>query len=372
MNKNNPYAGSTMVLKNGDPLESLRFDNGKGSLALSSSTGEFNANDKGELIRAISGLMKAVSSGDVVPVERSARANSAELAEARQAKRDVLAAALSDAGNWAALGSSIAARINEARARQGFLRNISLGQTLRTGEIARIAMPAWTAMAVVATSASMVGYQVIRNKVFEAVEFELIANLRVEALDIEQVSGDLLDDLYEQGVDSIMVQEDKLWKKAADKAVGIVNPLEYIVGQLTPGNLARVRQAVTDWNLPATTAIIANDFWTDIIANPDFHEFLDPITKYDLAMHGQLGTLVGLDLLTDAFRNPNQKVLNKGELYVVSNPENHAAYTDRGGIRSVPTDGASHGNTTKGWLLSEPFSFVLANPRSVAKAQRIG
>jgi len=226
-------------------------------------------------------------------------------------------------------------------------------------------------VAVTATSAASVGYQLIRNKMFEAAEFEIIANLRCEQLELEQVSGDLLDELYNQGLDSVMVAEDRLWKKAADKAVGLINPLEYIVGQLGPGHLARIRQSVTDWNLPAATAIIANDFWADIIANPDFHEFLDPVTKYDLALHGQLGTLVGLNLLTDAFRQPNQKVLNRGEIYVVSSPEHHAVYTDRGGVRSTPTSGADHGNTTKGWMLNELFSFTLANAKSIAKGQRV-
>lgn len=368
--KQNMFAGAQLVLKNGDPLEDLRLGNSN-LRALSSATGEFNAYDKKDLIRSIAGLLSSVQNGSVTQAGNSALASSAEYTTALRERREVLAAAFADPEKWSALGASLATRIEEARARQGFLRNVALGQTLRTGDVARIAMPAWDSVAVVATSSSHVGYQIIRNKIFEAVEFELIANLRCEQLDIEQVSGDLLDDLYEQGIDAIMVKEDRLWKQAADKAVGLVNKLEYIVGQLTPGNLARVREAVTDWNLPATTALIANDLWADIISNADFHEFLDPVNKYDLVLNGQLGTLVGLNLMTDGFRNPNQKVLNRGELYVVSNPENHAAYTDRGGVRSTPTDGANSGNTTKGWLLNELFSFVLANPRSIAKAQRV-
>lgn len=367
--KTQPFAGAQMVLRDGSPLDDLRLL-GSAERSLSSATGEFNAYDRKDLINMMGGLMKAFASGEVVE-QRNVAVSSADRAKQREQKREVLAQAYHDPAKWSALGASLAARIEEARTRQGFLRNIAMGQTLKQGDVARVAMPAWDAVAVVATSASMVGYQTIRHKVFEAVEFELIANLRAEALDIEQVSGDLLDDLYEQGLDSIMVQEDRLWKRAADMSVGIVNPLEYIAGQLTPGNLARIREAVTGWNLPATTALIANDFWSDITSNSEFHEFLDPVTKYDLVLNGQLGTLVGLNLMTDAFRNPNQKVLNRGEIYVVSNPENHAAYTDRGGVRSTPTSGADQGNTTKGWLLNEIFSFVLANPRSVAKGQRV-
>lgn len=368
----NPFTGAEVVLRNGNPIEDLRFG-GSRERALSSSTGEFNANDKKELTRAITQLMSAVSSGEVVPAYQSALSSSEEYSRTLQERREVLAAAYTDTTGqqWAALGANIALQLQEQRNREGFLRRIAVGQTLRQGEIARVAMPQWSAMAVTATSASSVGYQIIRNKTFQPSEFEINANLRVEQLDIEQVSGDILEDVYNMGLDQIMVQEDKLWKQAADATVGVVNPLQYIGGQLTTQILARIRQGVTDWNLPATTAIISNDFWSDVIGSQDFAQMLDPVTKYDLALHGYLGTLIGMNLLTDAFRQPNQKVLNRGEIYVVASPENHAAYTDRGGVRSTPTSGADTGTTTRGWLLSEMFSFTLVNPRAVSKGKRI-
>ena len=367
----NPFQGAKLVLKNGDPVEELKFG-GSNQRALSSSTGEFNANDKKELIRSLSNLMSSMSSGEIVP-EYKAIASSEQRARELQERREILASAYNDASGkqWAALGANLALQLNEQRNREGFLRRITVGQTLRQGEIARVTLPAWDAVAVVATSSASVGYQMVRNKLFQPDEFEINANLRVEQLEIEQVSGDILEDVYNQGLDAIMVQEDRLWKQAADKTVGVTNPLNYIAGQLTTQVLAQIRQGVSDWNLPATTAIISNDFWSDIIGSADFAQFLDPVTKYDLAMHGNLGTLIGMNLMTDAFRQPNQKVLNRGEIYVVSSPENHAAYTDRGGVRSTPTSGADHGNTTRGWLMSEMFSFVLANPRSVSKGQRV-
>lgn len=372
MKAGNPFAGAQLVLKNGDPVEELRF--GKSNMrALSSSTGEFNAHDQKELIRSITQLMQATASGEIVPANQSALSSSEKFAKELQERREVLASAYNDASGkqWAALGANLALQLQEQRNREGFMRRIAVGQTLRQGEIARVTLPAWDAVAVTATSSASVGYQMIRNKIFQPEEFEINANLRVEQLEIEQVSGDILEDVYNQGLDAIMVAEDRLWKMAADKTVGVTNPLNYIAGQLTTQVLAQIRQGVSDWNLPATTAIISNDFWSDVIGSQDFAQFLDPVTKYDLALHGNLGTLIGMNLLTDAFRQPNQKVLNRGEIYVVSSPENHAAYTDRGGVRSTPTSGADHGNTTRGWLMSEMFSFVLANPRSVSKGRRV-
>lgn len=374
--QNNPFAGAQLVLKNGDPVEALRFGGKMGEkrdLALSSSTGEFNASNTKELIQSINGLMSAIASKQVVPQSMSAAASSADYARDLADRREVLASAYNDTTGkqWAALGASIATQLQEQRNREGFMRRICVGQTLRQGDIARVTVPAWDAVAVVATSSSEVGYQMIRNKVFQPEEFEINANLRVEQLDIEQVSGDILEDVYNQGLDAIMVQEDRLWKKAADLTVGVTNPLNYIGGQLTTQILATIRQGVSDWNLPATTAIISNDFWSDVIGSPDFAQFLDPVTKYDLALHGYLGTLIGMNLLTDAFRQPNQKVLNRGEIYVVASPENHAAYTDRGGVRSTPTSGADNGSTTRGWLLSEMLSLICVSGRSVSKGRRV-
>lgn len=370
--KQNPFSGAKLVLSNGDPIEALRF--GKSNQqALSESSGEFNAYDKRDLVTAISNLMKEVNSGNIVPEYRSAIASSEEYAKTLQERREVLAAAYNDPTGemWAALGASMALQLQEQRNREGFLRRVALGQTLKQGEVARVNMPAWDAVAVVATSSAAVGYQLVRTKQFFPTEFEVNANLRAEQLEIEQVSGDVLENLYNQGLDAIMVTEDRLWKKAADATVGVVNPLNYIAGSLTTQILAKIRQGVSDWNLPVTTAIISNDFWSDVIGSNDFASFLDPVTKYDLALHGYLGTLIGMSLLTDAFRQPNQKVLNRGEIYVVSSPENHGAYTDRGGVRSTPTSGADQGTTTKGWLLSELLSLIIANPRSVSVGKRV-
>lgn len=355
------FKNARMVLANGNPLEELRYRKGQ-ELALSSTTGEFNAHDKKDLARQVGLFMEAFASGAIVQEKQP---------EVIANHRDILADALSCDDNWKALGANIAQQVYEQADRDGFLRKVSVGNTLRTGEMQRVPMPPHDAMAVIATGPAGVGYQQIRNRTFQPAEFEIIANVRVAALDMEQVNGDLLEHAYNDALQAIMVQEDRLWKKAADATVGMMNPLEYIAGELTTKNLGKLRQAVAQWNLPATTAIIANDYWSDIIGSNDFATFLDPITKYDLALNGQLGTLVGLNLVTDAFRQPNQKVLEKGEIYIVSDAQNHAAYSTRGGIRSTPTDGAHEGSTSKGWLLSEMFSFVLANNRSIAKGKRL-
>jgi hypothetical protein len=365
------FKGAKMVLRDGSPIEDLRLGKGR-ELALSSSTGEINASSTKDAMRIIGELMQAMASGQVVQQPQSMTAQQEAIA-ASEARREVLAEAMADhtGQKWSALGASLAQQINEQADREGFVRKLMVGNTLRQGEVQRVPMPAHDTMAVVATSGASVGYQTIRQRVFTPDEFEIQANVRVENLDIQQVNGDLLDHAYNDGLQAIMVAEDRLWKKAADSTVGMVNNLELIAGELTTKNLGRLRQTIARWGLPATHIVLANDYWADVIGSNDFATFFDPITKYDLLMAGQIGTLVGMNIITDAYRQPNQKVLNPGEIYVVSEASNHGAYSTRGGIQSSPTNGADQGNSTRGWFMTEPFSLVLANVRSVVKGKRI-
>lgn len=360
----NPYAGAQVLLKNGAPVTDLRFS-GSNSRALDERTGEINAYNTKDLAIAISKMLDEANKGNLV------RSNVSVSAEETQAKRELVLAAMNDAEAFRALAADIAVRVAEQRNREGFMRKVLLPQNVRTGELPRVIVEMWDAVSVVATGPTQVGYQVIRNKQFFPAEFELIGNLRAEAIELEQIGGDLLDKIYNQGVDSMMVAEDRLLKSAMDKAVGMVNPINYISGQLTPGTLASLRQGVTDWNLPCTTAIVDNSYWADIIGSNDFMSFLDPVNKYDLVLNGMLASLGGMTLLTDGFRQPNQKVLDRGDFYVFTTPEHLGCFSDRGGIRSQPSSGVDSGSTSRGWLLSEIISLVLANPRGVVKGKKI-
>ena len=89
--KANPYAGSQVVLSNGAPVTDFRMPGSQERL-LSTSTGEFNANDKKELIRAISGMFSAMERGDLRHQSVSAEQQMADA----QARREVMLAAAAD------------------------------------------------------------------------------------------------------------------------------------------------------------------------------------------------------------------------------------------------------------------------------------
>lgn len=359
-----------MVTKSGSPLEGVTLPGGRHKPSVSiSNSGEISAYDKKDALVQAQQLMALSSQEQVLPSNMVSTASEQRL-QTEQRQAAVAHAQESDA-NWSALGAALADEIQEQADRDGFLRRICQGQTLRQGELPRVPMEQNIAEAIVATSESQMGYQRLTAKVMNPPEFQIKANVRVAQIDLDQVSGDLLDKAYNDGLNAIMVEEDRMWKRAADQAVGIVNPITYIQGKLNPRYLSELRTSVTGWNLPVSTAILSNDYWNDINGDPEWATMLDPVTQHDLVLHGQIATLQGMTLLTDGYRAPNQIVLRPGEIYVVADAKYHGSYSTRGGIRSEPTSGANSGDTTKGWLMHETFSFVLSNLRSVAKGQRI-
>lgn len=360
----NPFVKPEFVTQSGAPVADFRFGN-RQERAIGQN-GEINASNVEDLLQNINQMMTASHQGQIIKKKSTTP-------DERKERLAVFTAAFNDKSGeqWSVLGASIAEAIKQQGDREGFLRRLVMGQPLEQGQMPRVPMPAHDAVAVVATSAAAVEYQLIRNKVFTPPEFAITSNLRVENIELQQVSGDILENIYNQGVESIMVCEDRLWKQAANATINMENPLQYISGQLTPDILAAIQNNVAQWNLPTTTALIANDFWKDLIGNASFHSLFDPVTRYDLVLNGAIGTIFGMEVITDAFRQPNQKVLNRGEIYVIASPENHGSYTDRGGIVPTPVDGATTGTSTKGWFMEEFFSLVLANPRSVAVGRRI-
>ena len=365
--KTNAQKGTSFRLSSGAPLTDLRFK-GQGMQALSSN-GEVNASSNRDLLVQIGNMMQSIASGQVVEQVNHGADHFMSLSSTD--KRDLLMTANQDPAKWQALGANIAEDVREQAMRQGFIRNLAVVNELRQGEVQRVPMPRHQTRAIIATSPSGMSYQLMRDRYYTPPEFELKTNVRVSKLDLGQATHDLLDHAYNDALEGMMAAADRVWKRAADATVGRANNLTLISGRLTPAIIGALRTKVSEWNLPVRKAVISASFWEDIIAEPTWADALTPVSQYELLLTGKVGTVFGLELMTDGFRPENQVVLGRNELYVVSEPEYHATMGSRGGIESIPTDGANQGETTKGWLLSEIMSFIMPNARSIAKAQRI-
>lgn len=361
----NNTKGVRFQLKSGAPMQDLQFGQGRQARRnVIASNGELNADSRKDLVNQISNLLLASAGGEIVV------APSQNAKQYAQERMEVLAAAWNDPEAMAELGVTIAAELNEANARQGFVRQLMLEEALSQGGIPRHRVRYPNVVAVMATGPADVLPQIVRDRYIYPPEISMVANLEIENREIAQATGDILDEKMREGLEAIMVGEDRLWKIAADATVGLANPLTAVAGTLTPTYLSGVINTVTNWNIPVTKVLLANDLWNDIRSDDDFLNAFDPLSQNEILLTGKLGQIYGAEMLTDGFRPPEQRVLNNGELYAVGQDHLHGAITSREGVVPTPINGAIRNRATRGWFMEELFSLSITNARSVAKAIR--
>jgi hypothetical protein len=222
--------------------------------------------------------------------------------------------------------------------------------------------------AVVARGIAQNWPQFVRDRYMTTEEFTISANVRVEELDLHQGSADILEDKFFEAQEAISVNEDRVVRNLFDASVGIYNNVTYFSGAFTPTLFQGLRFNVSRWRLPVANLVFAMDILSDFLVGNDFSTWFDPISKYELVQSGNIGSILGTNLITDGFREPTLAVLQAGEVYTCSNPEFTGAYTDRGPVQSNPVDSYADGVPARGWYMYEHISAVLANAKSVSKA----
>ncbi len=359
--KKNPYAG--MSFKTPVIASELKFSNsGERAIGIN---GELNASSRGDLVQQIAKLMEVASTQGVVTEQQMTKLEQAA------AHRQMISAAFVSKEAHAELGEVLADELYQAGNREGFMRRFLSRQELSQGQIPRVKMRMKNVVATVASAPSRVATQIVRDNTFYPPEFYITGRPFVEKREIDQSSGDVLEEKYIEGLEAIMVAEDRTFYNLANATINTSNPLTTIVGTMSPAALATLRNQVTGWNIPASAWLIANDIWSDIIGDASFSSLIDPVSKHELLLTGQLGTILGMTVYSDAFRHPQHKVLSKGEMFIIGDPINTGSYSDRGGIDSQPIDASIEGVPGKGWMFTESVSCVIANSRAIAKGKRL-
>lgn len=330
------------------------------------SNGELNANNKKDLLASISHLLEVASTQGVITEE--AAITKQELAKTH---KQLVTAAFESGEAHAELGATIADELYIAANREGFMRRFLSYQELTQGNIPRVKQRSKNIVATVAGGPTQVGTQIVRDKTFYPTEFNIMTRPFIEEREIQQSVGDVLEEKFVEAQEGIMVAEDRLWYKMATATVNQSNEFTTIPGTLSPSSLMAVKTLVTRWNIPAAYWLLASDIWNDIVGDTQFSNLIDPVSKHELLLTGQLGTILGMSVYTDAYRHPEHKVLNQGEFFIIGEAINHGQYTDRGGVNSTPIDGSIERIAGRGWMLTELMSMVITNGRSVAKARRV-
>lgn len=327
--------------------------------------GEINASSREDLAKQIAKYIEAASTQDIITEQEAAQRE-----KHQAALKSLLTASFSSAQAHKELGEVLAEDLFFVGNREGFARRFLVRQELKQGEIPRVKLRMKNVTAVVATGPTKVETQITQDNHFMPSEIDIITRPFVTKREMDQSTSDVVDEKYVEALEGIMVAEDRLWKKMADATVNIDNPLTNVAGSFTPAALAATANHIRGFNIPARFLLMANDLWTDMVSDPNWMNVVDPVSKYEILRTGQLGSVYGMDIISDAYRHPQHRVLSRGEFYVVGDPVNHGSLTDRGGVDSTPIDATTEGVLGRGWLMAETISMVIANSRSVARGLR--
>jgi hypothetical protein len=357
MSKKNPFAKVTFK----QPVIASDMRRSQGSERFVGKSGELNASSTKDLFVQMSAFLEQAS--ETGAITETAAIQRQELAAQHE---KAVTAAFAAKDSHAELGEVMAEELYQAANREGFMRRFLARQDLKQGQHPQVRMRMKDVTAVVATSPVQTQAQIIRDNLYTPPEFYITARPFIEQREIEQSLGDVLEEKYLEGLEATMVSEDRIWRTLAIQATGISNPLTLFSGTMTAGGLMTLRNQVGRWNIPVSSWLIANDVWTDIVADTSFQQVIDPVSKHELLLTGMLGSIFGMSIYSDAYRHPQHKVLSQGEMFVIGDTINHGQYTDRGGVNSQPIDGSIEKVPGRGWFLTETISMVIANSRSVA------
>jgi hypothetical protein len=372
LSANNPYIARSasnrqtfVMAKTGEGLKDALKRRGSDENLIAPND-ELNAGSKRELMKQIAELVDQYRSGNIV------RANKHVDREVVEARRQIVAEAIADKSGpaWRILGEVIGEEIQLTMDREGFSRKTLLMKPLGRGEIGRLRIRKKDVVAWMVTANPEVVASVIRQSWVYPAEFYLLARILIENREIEQNTGDILDEKYQDGLEAIMVQEDKIWMNLADSAAGTSNDINYF-NALTPAVFSSLRTSIQRWGLPVVNAILAFDLWDDIIANTGFSDWFDPVAKHQLILEGILGELLGVTLTTDAFREQNLQVLPEGSIYMTASPQTLGGITQRAEVSADPIDTYNEGAPNRGWFLQGIEGMAICNSRAIAKGLKI-
>lgn len=331
------------------------------------SNGELNASSKRDMFFRQKAFLEAHSSGAMISDKTFLQAE----AHNSLVSKELVQGAFNDKEAHRVLGERMTESLYQTCNRQGFARKYLAKINVEQGSIPRFPVRMKNVTAVVSTSPTRVRAQITRDKWYTPTEMQLIARPFIPTNDLNQSSGDVLQEKYVEATEAIMVTEDRLLYNQWNAVVGLDNDLSIISGQLTPYTFMQVATNVTRWGLKAPHVLIATDIYQDIIGNSDFFTAMDPVARHELLLTGEIGTLYGCTVTSDAYRFAEHKVLNQGEFFIISDSTNHGAYSDRGGLQSQPIDISQEQVPGRGWVMYESFALSVANSTSIAKAIRV-
>lgn len=272
-------------------------------------------------------------------------------------------------------GAAFAGELAEQVNREGFLRSIFVEHETQQGSNIVLDIKQKNSIAVVATGPGIVRSQRIQDKFLYPSEFTINYSAVMQKADLARSSTDRVSRLYDEGLEAIMVQEDRTAKKLIDKMLADSSAeVELTAAELTPKDVAAGLTYISDHGGAPAVGLFSYTIWADVMAGTYFSDFFNPIANMELVKTGRLGELYGIMVLTDAARAGNMKVLNPGEMYILNRGDLLGAYTDRYGLESAEVNGINQiggSSSVRGWNIEELVSMSVFNDKGAYKIIKV-
>lgn len=328
--------------------------------------GELNASTKRELMQVIGHVLAESRGGAISNNVRTASPEEAQmrLASLREAYAD------KSGTKFQVLGEVISEEIWETLGREGFSRRLLSVMPLAKGQTGRVKVRRKDVVAYQVTTDVKIQEQRIRQPYVYPPEFYLGAYILIEDKEIEQASTDLLDEKFQDGLEALLRREDLITRALLTSASTTFNSL-VLFTTFNPSVLTTLRTQVNRWGTPAATMTIAFDIWDDIIADADFVAWWDQVHKHELILEGRLGSMLGMEIITDGYRYATLQVLQPGEVYVTASPVTLGTITQRKELDSRAIDTYNMGRPARGWFMEQIQGMVVVNGRAVDRGVRV-
>jgi hypothetical protein len=235
--------------------------------------GEINASNKQELMQVIAQLLNQSSKKTVISRNASVEEKQMRVAELVTAYADKSNASGS---KFQVLGEVISEEIWETLGRNGFSRQLFTVQPIAKGQTARVKVRKKDVRAWQVTEDTAIQSSEIRQDYEYPPSFTLAAGIKINDKEIEQASTDLLDEKFQDGLEAILVVEDRITRALMTAAATSFND-QILFTTFTPAVLTTMMTQVGRWALPPANLLIAYDIWQDIIADADFVRWWDQV-----------------------------------------------------------------------------------------------
>lgn len=327
--------------------------------------GEVNAYDRRDVLTQINELMNGVT-------KRNAKALSfykpeTESSISKEARRDILAAALTDPTNqgFHLVGQELALPIKVILDYEGFARKVYRVRKLAQSELFRIPVDIRSTAWVVGQDGQSVESR-IKTKWITPPEWKVTSFPSVDIMDIYQMNFDVLDRAQDTARQEIELQEDKAAIGLIDEASQTINAVTTFA-TLGIGAFEDVRFQVERHRLMVENFLISRSELSDIVKT--MSAAVDPVTERELILAGYIGNVLNAQILTAAGTGV-EEVIPPGTFYATTG----ADYMGEMGVRielfSEPYNKYSHQETVKGWAFIEMVGFGIANSRACAKGMK--